>query len=260
MPCRFDNKPWTSEEDDLLRRVYGTVPVKDLPSVVPGRTRAACSGRAQKLGIRPPKEPAWSETDLEVLRQRYGRVSPRKIAKELGRTPEAVHIKATRLKLHGRKRRLTPRTIAGMMHICSKQVKRWIDEGLLKAELLYRSPHKYHAVMPDDLIEFLKAHPERWDARRCPDLHTRLGIKSKRTWGAPDERPLWLKEKLAADIRRGRRAKRWTPAEDLQLAQLFRQGLKYREIGKRMGRSEAAIDHRVHRLGKRVWELLKQGA
>lgn len=254
----MERRHWTNEEDDILRNLYGKVPANELHLHIPGRTKVSVSGRLGKLGIRRVKELPWTEAELAILRERYGRISPRKIAKELGRTPDAVHIKATRLKLHARKRRLTPRTIGQLMHICSKQVKRWIDKGWLKAEVVHKKPKTMHAVMIDDLVECLKAHPEAWDARRCPDLHLKLGLKAKRSWGAADDRPIWLKDKLADDIRRGVSGKRWTKAEDVKLAQLLKRGLTYQQIGKQLGRPGTAVEHRIHRLGPKLWTLQKQ--
>jgi len=192
------------------------------------------------------------------LRARFGRESTHKIAEDLGRTPEAVKIKGTRLKLKARKQRLTPRDIGVMMHLCSKQVKRWIEKGWLKAEAIRRKTPQIYAVQPPDLIECLKAHPELWDARRCPDLHLKLGIKSKRSDARPGDRPLWLKEKLAADIRRGRRAKRWTLAEDIQLAQSLKRGFAYTKIAEILGRDESGVGHRVYRLGPKLWSLVQE--
>jgi hypothetical protein len=255
---RPGHRTWTPDEDALLKILYGKVKAKDLYLHLADRTPASVSGRLSWLGIRVPKVPDWSESELVYLRQNYGKMSPEKLAKELGRTSEAVHIKATRLRLHARKQRLTPRSIGEMMRICSKQVKRWIDHKWLKAQVISRVRHTIHAVQPEDLIEFLKAHPDQWDARRCPDIHLKLGIRSKRTGVAKDERPLWLKEKLAKDIRKGRQTARWTRAEDVQLAHHMQRGLRYKRVGELMGRTEQSISRRVGRLGRRLWDLLKQ--
>lgn len=255
VPPRPDN-PWQPEEEVLLVEHYGKVPWDELERLIPGRTRIALKGRAQILGLAQPKDPPWSQEEIAYLREAFGTVSLTEMARHLGRSPDGVKLKAKRLGLrHRRRRALTPSQIGQLLGLCSKQVKAWIRRRLLAARLAPTAEKRIHLVEPEDLVAFLREHPEAWDARRCPDLHIKLSIRPQRRDARRLERPLWLKEKLAADIARGRRAQRWTPAEDARLAQLVKRGLPYRQIGELLGRTQAAVDHRVHRLGRRIWKL-----
>ncbi len=259
MAAPLTRHPWTPEEDERLRELAGR-PITEI-TVALGRTWAAVMNRLGKLGLRREKEPPWTATDVDFLRGAFGRCSYAEIARQLGRSENAVKVKAMRLGLRQRRRQdLTPSQIGRMLCTCSKRVKGWIRKGWLPARLAPVPGKKIHLVAREDLVAFLRAHPEEWDARQCPDLHLRLGLRPRCRNPYPGQRPLWLKEKLAADQRRRRRGKRWTPDEDTELARLLRRGLTYKEVAVRLGRTEVAIDHRVHRLGQRLWELIRPWA
>lgn len=250
-------RPWTDEEDTILREHYGKKTRQQLLPLLPGRTIPSVAGRLVKLGIQDEKEPCWSEEETTHLRDRYLRDTWEAIGKHLGRSPASVKLKAKRIGLRRKQRKtLTPSQIGDTMNLCSKQVKRWIRKGWLKARRGPVGKLKMHLVETPDLIECLKAHPELWDARRCPDLHIKLGLTTKRGEAALNDRPLWLKEKLMDDNRKGRKAARWTRAEDVQLAQHIKRGLTYPKIGALLGRPGDAVSHRIHRLGPKLWTLL----
>lgn len=251
--------PWTPQDDARLRERAGH-PLPEIAEAL-GRTVPAVANRLTKLRLRGSKEPQWTDQDLDYLRRQFGQQKLSRIAKTLGRTPTAVKVKAKRLGLrHRRRPELTPSQIGRTLRICSKQVKGWIRKGWLQARLAPTDQKRIHLVAVEDLVAFERAHPECWDARRCPDLHIRLGLRPQRRNAGRWDRPLWLREKLAADLRRKRRGRRWTPDEDRELARLMRRGLRYREIGERLRWSELAVKHRAGRLGQRIWNLARVGA
>lgn len=74
-----------------------------------------------------------------------------------------------------------------------------------------------------------------------------------------DDLDKYLKKKATADIKRygfTRAQFRWTEKEDKRLRELFKAGYTYKEIGDRLGRSEAAVGHRLARID--VWEVQKR--
>lgn len=261
--------PWTDDEEAVLRLWYGRCSRADLAERLPGRTVPSISNRAGRLGLRGDKGPDWSEEEIFCLRELFWAQTPQAIAKRLGRTINAVRVKAKKIGLRQRARpELTPNQISGLLNICPKQVLRWVRRRLLSARCAPTFERRIWLIRRDDLIEFLRAHPELWDARRCPNVHLELGLRASRpvdimaTLGHDEahgrlgrqDRPVWLRDKLADDIARGRARKRWTPAEDTRLRDLLRLGVGYREIGGRLGRTEAAVDHRVRQLGRRLWQ------
>lgn len=252
---------WSPEEDAIMIQLYGKAPWVELLERLPGRTKVALVGRAVILGCQAEKEPYWTPQEERFVREAFGHQTLAAMAQHLGRTETAVKLKAKRLGLRHRQRRaLTPSQIGRIMRICPKTVKWWIRRKWLKARVAPTNELTIHLVEIEDLVACLKAHPDRWDARRCPDLHVQLGLTRKHGEAAMGDRPLWLKEKLAADNRRKRRCKPWTPDEDRHLARLVRRGIGYRQTASILGRTYAAIDHRVSRLGRRIWELARIGA
>jgi hypothetical protein len=100
-------RPWTPEEDDLLRLAYS-----DGASLTPlitrlGRSRSAIAGHAKELGLQGSHaikagwftEPAWTEEDEARLRAGYGKTPTKRLASELGRELRAVYCRANHLGL-----------------------------------------------------------------------------------------------------------------------------------------------------------------
>lgn len=110
-------RPWTAEEDALLRRAYAEgrslAPLRERL----GRDRSAIAGRAGILGLagthaRPNgfrAERDWTEEEIAALRRDYGRVPTRDLAATLGRKLRAVYSRAHELGLvHGWIRPFSP--------------------------------------------------------------------------------------------------------------------------------------------------------
>lgn len=248
-------KRWTPEEDAVLRGHYLTYDWDLLERLLPGRTNGAIRQRARHLNAQIHREPDWTPEEEQILRDRLYFEPLKKIAKRLGRSVSGVIHKSKRLGLLRKKRReLSPTKISRLLKVCDKTVLRWLKTGLLTGKPANLKGRKSYLVAPEDLVDFLKKHPEKWDARKCPNIHLALGIRAKRTGADPKERPLWLKEKLAADIRQGDKSKHYTPQEDAQIAKLTRQGMTYEQVGRVIGRSRDSVANRVMRLGQKLWQ------
>lgn len=103
-------RPWTAEEDALLRRAY-----TDGTSLTPlrrqlGRTSGSLRHRAEYLGLRGLHAnrngwrtgPDWTEAEEARLRADYGRVPTKDLAARMGRTKAALTSRANSLGLvHG---------------------------------------------------------------------------------------------------------------------------------------------------------------
>jgi len=157
---------WTDEERAIVRRDYkGTnanaLEIADLLGV----TMLAVKGQAASMGILQQKSPNWTQQELRILRENVHRKSIRGIAKMLGRSDNAVKIKATRFKLrlrtrHGWYNKLEVAEICGVDH---HKVQEWIGSGALPASW-------HHGNQPgpggsaawhieyEDLRNFLLAH------------------------------------------------------------------------------------------------------
>lgn len=260
-------EPWTAAEEQFLRDHYGKVPPAEIARAL-GRTKPSVAGRAGELGLRRKKEPRWTAEEIAYLRRNWGRESLYVIAMKLRKTETAVLLKSKRLGLgaaNGAQGEWSVRLVAAALGIDDHAITQWIKDGLLLARTLpprfragENSPRTIYQIRVADLVRFLRAHPDRWNAARCPDLYLSLGqIDVIRAGAARKPPPPWFAEKLAADrARPPREGQRWTRAEDRRLAEMMRQGLGYAEIGRVLGRSPDGVCHRFYRLGSLIWDLV----
>ena len=127
---------WTAEELEIVRRDYrGTNLSADRIALYLNVTRNAVKGQAAKMGLLQQKSPPWSESELKQLSKLIHTHSISQIAKRLHRSPNAVKVKATRLKL-GLRLRDDWFTKAEVCEICGvdhRKVQAWIDSGALVA-------------------------------------------------------------------------------------------------------------------------------
>jgi len=127
---------WTEEELEIVRRDYrGSIASAQEIADRLGVTKYAVKGQVQKLGIAMQKSPDWTPKELERLRSLIHQHSVPQIAKMLHRSPNAVKIKATRLKLGLRVRTdwYTKREVCEILGVDHKKVQSWIDSGALVA-------------------------------------------------------------------------------------------------------------------------------
>lgn len=95
-------RSWTPEEDAKLRKLFGTMPASKLAARF-GRTGPAVSLRAAKLGLASEAPRRWTAKELELLAKlRRAGKSYEEIAGRLGRSVDAVHVRANKMKLNAR--------------------------------------------------------------------------------------------------------------------------------------------------------------
>jgi len=133
---------WTEEEEEIVRREYkGTNAsarwIADYLSHLTGEriTIWAVKGKAAALGILKQKSPPWTPDELERLQLLIHKHPIPQIAKRLGRSCNAVKVKATRLKLGLRTRDdwYTKRDVCEILGVDHHKVQAWIDRGALVA-------------------------------------------------------------------------------------------------------------------------------
>jgi hypothetical protein len=131
------NHRWTEAEQDLVRLYYdGTRASIDKLMNMVGCSRYGVKGQVAFLGLaRRMKEPNWTEKELRYLEQHYQKQSVRVMAHALGRSMNAVKVKATRLhySLRARDGWFSKMEVCEMLGLDHHQVQRWIDSGELKA-------------------------------------------------------------------------------------------------------------------------------
>jgi DNA-binding CsgD family transcriptional regulator len=100
-----------------------------------GVTFCAVKGQVAKVGLAIQKSPPWTPKEIEHLAVLIHRYSVPQIAKMLHRSPNAVKVKATRLKLGLRTRDdwYTKNEVCEILGVDHRKVQSWIDSGALVA-------------------------------------------------------------------------------------------------------------------------------
>lgn len=177
-------RPWSEDELFVLRRLFGTVPKGELAAAM-GRTPAAVQRQANLLGLvsgryrnvpqAARRRAAWTTDDDDLIRERWGIWTPKRIAAALGRSVEAVRVRKTRLGLSARDNVETSRSIGLLFGVDSHLVARWIEAKLLRARRagVAYGKHRVWNIDTDSLETFIREHPEEYDWRRMEEGYWR---------------------------------------------------------------------------------------
>lgn len=239
---------WTPEQDQFLRDHWQKMSDVELANAV-GHTPAATQARRSKLGLRHRqsfKGKDWSQEELDYIREVWGQKTIPEIARKLGRTINAVKVKTQRMGYTGQKwygEMMSARKVSELLGVDVYAVcDYWIPKCGLKgrSKRLGETQKTTTIIMFEDLLKWLEQHQDLWDSRRL-ELHG-LGMEYD-----------WLVEKRKRDaLLPSRKAQKWTAEEDSRLIYLFKRGnMTHEEIGAELGRSRAAVEHRLLRLD--VW-------
>lgn len=170
----------TPEIDELIRQAYHRLRVdRDRQALKAvsrriGWPKHAISRRAEKLGLcgtfQKPK--AWSDAEVKIL-ERYGWMCLRRIAMKLAasgfhRTPEAVHIKLTRMRIKSNSDWYSANQLADAFGVDNHKVAHWIRWSWLKAERRgtdrnERNGGDMWVIHHEDVRKFALAYPEVYD-------------------------------------------------------------------------------------------------
>lgn len=179
----------------------------------------------------------WSKEE-EILKENWDRIKLETLSKKLGRTEDAIKIRAKKLNLGLRRTGYTVSEVADIFGFgCPKTVTALIKSGKLKALESKIHNSKIYSIQERDIRHFAKNNPDLWDSRK-------LKINF---WY--DNEPSWLIEKIELDKDRPLKLKeRYSKEDDKKIIQLFTQGMTRKEIAKIMNRSEKGISRRLGRL------------
>lgn len=244
-PC---GEKWTPEQDQYIRDHWHTQADEEIAAVV-GHPVPSTQSRRLKLGLKHragSRGPEWSQDELDYLREVWGDKTIPQIAKHLGRSINAVKVKATRLGYVGQTRSgemMSARKVSELLGVDVHAVcDYWIPKCGLKGRprRLGTSKRTTTIIMFEDLLAWLETHQDLWDSRRL-ELYA-LGMEYD-----------WLVEKRKTDSTKPRQKwQKWTDYEDARLIALFKRGdMTHAEIGAELGRPASGAEHRLQRLD--VW-------
>ena len=181
----------------------------------------------------------WTKKEEERLRELCEKKTKSGIAKELGRSRQAVNSKRIELNIASfseQTDKLTITQVAGLVGVDNSAIgKTWQKNGLK-----FRKVGQYKVISEEKLLTFMQEHPELWKASKC-DYY----FFSQYEWFVKR-----LKDEKAG-IDHGshyQNLKKWTSMEISRLQMLKRKGLTHKEIANELGRTKRAIDHMNMRL------------
>ncbi|MBY6871637.1 hypothetical protein HYH37_00215 [Clostridium botulinum] len=185
----------------------------------------------------------WTEEEEEYLQRRYGKTTLKRIAKKLGRSENAIEIKAGRLGISSALEatgELTASEIAKVFKIDAHVVvDKWIKNKELKAQYkAVRCKRKFWRIKIEDFWKWAKDNKE-------------IINFSKLERNILGKEPSWVDLERKKDFKEKpkRQHQFWNELEDRRLKNMWKSNLNLKEIAERLNRSCSSIRHRSKRLG-----------
>ncbi|MGE5295922.1 MAG: hypothetical protein ACM3VT_13940 [Solirubrobacterales bacterium] len=248
--------PWTAREEESLARLFPITDTKDLAARF-GRSWWAILGKARSLGLsREPHDECrrrregrrWSPDEIERLRTLYRILPYEDVADEIGRSHDAVKMKARRLRL--------------------RKMEEWspAEDELLRGSyqdqsyerMAERLDRTVSAVKTRVAILGLEPKVQNWT-----ENEVRL-LKDRYRTGELDAIAAMLGRTRAATAKKARemglvRHRHWLPEDVRTLRELY-SCHPVRDLAGRFRRSCATVRHKASRLGlHRQWRPVESG-
>lgn len=232
-------RTWTDKELSTLKNMSElNFTIDDMHEYLPTRTKPVIRAKLRTLGLSyDARNHVWTEEEIEELESHWydSGFSISYFMKRFGVSRGAVFQQAYTLGLGLRKdcSYLSFPDLVDEMQVSKHQLYYWKRCGLITKKSKAR-----HELMvnSDDLLEFLKLHPNLYDASKIsPNLFI--------------SEPDWLKEKRISDYRSYKKHRRYSDLEINYIILLFFNGKSNAEIAKTVNRSESAIENLLLRHG-----------
>lgn len=246
-PNEYLKKRWSAEEENILREFYQIKPMDDLLSLLPGRTRESIIKRAKLLGLNCENR-HWSEEEIMYLEEKWGVVAIDNIARKLGRTKNAILLKAHKIGLReqviANGEYLTPKDISDVLVVGTKSVYNWMEKGYLKYRKLRINSVKKYQITIANFKLFLETYQEKWDTRVADIKFINTCFTS---YKGNTEAPEWLMSKIELDKQKKSlmSPKQWTVKEEITLKSMINRGKTYKEIAILLNRSFYSVQGKV---------------
>ena len=158
----------------------------------------------------------WTDEELVLLEELTEKYPLETVARRLNRTKEAVFLKRQRIGMGGYMANtdmLTRNTVSKILGIENRTLQYWERKGLKS----YRK-RPYVMYRQEDIIKYMREHPEDWNAARVTDDTMFMRYD-------------WYKEKRKNDISR---RYNWTGTEVRRMQHFRHEGYSIREIAEKL--------------------------
>lgn len=175
-------RPWTEEERERVREGWGQGRSDAELGAELGRTPLAVRGERLRQGLCERKPADWTPSDVAALRLLCGRYPLCEVAARLGRSRNAVRIKAIRLRLrttHTSEAAWSLNEAARMLGIDRHVLLRWVERGELRVRLWSdrEGPRRPRLVYRDDLASYVRTHPGCCNPAKMPEGRLRDAVR-----------------------------------------------------------------------------------
>lgn len=242
---------WSETDIAYLQDNYMTQSDKELAEHL-NRNEKTIRNKRSLLGLsRQPSRAKndrrpWTEKDVRFLKSHWGEASINYIASKLGRSIMACKQKANAIGLPSFFRQgslMSLQAVADIMGVAPRTILLWSKQGLPmrrmriseKDDETYDPTQTHYAIHFDDLLRWLRKHPDKWDSRRIPVMG--LGVESD-----------WLAKKRNADNAKTPIYTLWSDVEKSRLRMMLQLNWPYRRIADELGRSVSSVKNQARRL------------
>jgi predicted DNA-binding transcriptional regulator AlpA len=186
----------------------------------------------------------WTPEQDEQLEEYYGIRDLAWIAKKLGKTEVATRKRIRKIrKLDSDSYYIQLVEVARQLQVPRATIYRWAEkEGLPHKKIKLSFERERYFVDMDEVWEWLKEHPNKWNAGRLETF-------------AFGYEPEWVREKRRADILTVNQGKRWSKADKEKAWVMWAAGKSYKEMALYFKRTENSMEimlqfYRAEKAGK----------
>ena len=185
----------------------------------------------------------WTEQEEEEFLKLSEKYSQTKIARKLNRSVASVKGKRIRMNIDCFSEQTDKLNITQISEITGIQ-KGSISKTWRKYGLKLKKEGCFSVISENELIDFMKSHPELWKASDC-DYYFFYRFD-------------WFIERLEKEksgiyeLSHYRNRKSWTELDISRFNMLKSRGLTHNQIATELGRTKNAIDHMSMRLNKKL--------
>jgi predicted transcriptional regulator len=175
----------------------------------------------------------WTDKQLEILIDLYGKYSYDYIATQVKKSPKAIEGMVYKLKL-GRAswagEDINSNELARQLGRSPSSIRRWIDNnGLPASKRVLKTKKKFYRIKVKEFWKWAKDNS--------------LMDWTKYEIGNIPNEPKWLLKVKKKAIPKTR--KRWNPTQDALLISYYKQGYKLKDIAKKLDRTFRSVDMRL---------------
>ena len=185
----------------------------------------------------------WTEQEEEQFLKLSEKYSQTKIARKLNRSVASVKGKRIRMNIDCFSEQTDKLNITQISEITGIQ-KGSISKTWRKYGLKLKKEGCFSVISENELIDFMKSHPELWKASDC-DYYFFYRFD-------------WFMEKLEKEksgideLSHYRNRKSWTELDISRFKMMKSRGLTHNQIATELGRTKNAVDHMNMRLNKKL--------